>query len=159
MGSIPGSVPGALRPTKEKFYDAPYCSVAAEAGLGGFHGCDIDGDGEYAYINCYIPEDFHALVDIAVVFLGGATLTPMTLRIVTNYCANGEAYTTHNELVNMSINAVNNQLTELEIIEAIDIAAESSGPIAAGDYLGVQVSRQAGQNTHALILGVRIHYV
>ena len=113
MGSIPGSVPGAIVPTKEKFYDSPYCSVAAECGLGGFHGCDIDGDNEYAYISCYIPEDYHALEDIEVVFIGGADLTPMTLRIVTNYCSNGEAYTTHNETVNKSINVINNQLDEL----------------------------------------------
>ena len=154
MGSIPGSVPGALVPTKEKFYDAPYCSVADECGLGGFHGCDIDGNGEYAYINCYLPEDYHALEDIEVVLIGGATETPMTMRIVTNYCSNGEAYTTHNELVNKSINVTNNQLTELDISDCVDVAA-----LAPGDYIGVQVSRQAGQNTHALILGVRIKYV
>lgn len=154
MGSIPGSVPGALVPTKEKFYDSPYCSVAAEAALGGFHGCDVDGDNEYAYINCYLPEDYNALEDIVVVFLGGADLTPMTLRIVTNYCSNGQAYSTHNESVNKSINAVNNQLTELDISDCVDVAA-----LAAGDYLGVQVSRQAGQNTHAIIVGVRIRYV
>ena len=155
MGSIPGFVPGALVPTKEKFYDAPYCgNIPAVAALGGFHGCDLDEDEESAYINCYLPEDFNAMQDIAVVLIGGATLTPMTLRIVTNYCSNGELYTAHDEDVNKEINVTNNQLDELDISDCVDVAA-----LVAGDYLGVWVSRDIGQNTHALILGVRIHYV
>ena len=153
--STPGSVPGALVPTKEKFYDSPWCSGGAECGLGGFHGCDVDDDDERAYINCCLPEDYHAMQEIELVFIALATLTPMTVTIVTNYCQNGEAYSTHNEPgVDKSINTTLNQLTELDITDCVDIA-----PLVAGDYIGVQVWRETGKNTDALIMGVRIKYV
>ena len=150
-----GSIPGALVPTKEKFYDSPFCSGgAAAAALGGFHGCDVNTDDHLAYINCCLPEDYHALQEIELVFIALATETPMTMVVITNYCSNGQAYSTHNESVIKSINTTLNQLTELDLTDCVDVAA-----LAAGDYIGVQVWRETGKNTDALIMGVRIKYV
>ena len=146
-------------PTKEVFFQPMMSSQNGWNGLGNFAGITIDADGEYAYINSYIPHDFSALEKIALVMIARATLNPMYMRVFTNYCKNGEAYFEHNDqsLLHASLNTVLDRTQELDISGAVDIRA-----IEADDYLGIQVSRQAAQapvhNTNAIITGVRIKY-
>jgi len=142
------------RPTKEKFFNVVCSSGNGWSELGAWAGVRVDGDNEYAYITCHIPHDFDKLEEIRLVLLSLATLTPMNLRIVTDYCQAEEAYFEHNELENFNINTVLNRMQELNIEAVVDIA-----PIEPGDYLGIQVSRQAGQNTNCIIIGARIKYL
>lgn len=140
-----------LEATKEMFFGI---SVADGLGnLGGFGGGLVDGDNEDAWINCLLPWDFHTLKEIAVVLIPVATLTPMTIRVVTNYCRKNAIYTEAGETIDRGINVTANRMTELNIADAVD-----AHRLAANDYLGVDVRRVAGQNTNALILGVRIKY-
>jgi hypothetical protein len=140
------------RPTKEEFY-APVYSTNWTA-LGAWAGPSIDADGRYGYITCYLPKDFDKLEEIRLLVLSLATLTPMQMRIVTDYCKNGEAYFEQNELENFNLNTVLNRIQELNIEAVVDIR-----PLEPGDYIGIQVSRQPGQNTNMILLGARIKYL
>jgi len=144
------------RPTKEKFYPGIYAAQGAFSALGGFSGPDVDGTGEYGYVNCYLPEDFDYLEEIVLVFIATATATPMYVNIVTDYGKKGEAYFQHNENVVLHINTVLNRIHELNLYDAVD-----TKPLEAKHYLGVQVSRLntlPTENTDMIILGVRIKY-
>lgn len=139
------------RPTKEPFF--PVVHGTDMTGLGAWGGARVDTDSDYAYITCYCPEDFHSLEKIRLVFIALASLTPMNMRVVTDYAKNGEAYFQHNELENFNVNTVLNRIQELDIEAVVDIR-----PLEPGDYLGIQVSRQAGQNSNLIVLGARIKY-
>jgi len=142
------------RPTKEIFYPSTYAAGGQGMGaIGGFSGPIIDADDEYGYVNCYMPKDYDMGEEIVLVFISRATATPMYMRIVTDYGKNGEAYFEHNELVQLGINTVLNRIQELNLYDAVDTVR-----LEAGDYLGIQVRRVAGQNTNLMLLGVRVKY-
>jgi len=152
----------AQRPaTKEIFL--PFTSYAGGADLsavGGFGGIRIDANGEYAYCTIYLPEDFKSFVEAKVVFLALATTTPMTMRIVTNWCPAGANYAQANNLQTKSINTFLHNVEEVDISQALTTLGGNT-KIAAKDYLGVQFSSQAGPpalNTNVIVLGVRIKY-
>jgi hypothetical protein len=133
----------------------PTTGGSEQSQRGAWTGYLLDGDGEYAYINLQLPYNFAELEELALTILPYATLTPMYLRVLTDYCKNGEAYFEHNDQVrHKSINTVQYRMAEIDIKDAVDIR-----PVDAGDYIAVQVGRIAGQspthNTNALIIGVR----
>lgn len=140
------------RPTKEVFY--PVIGGTEPYYLGAWKGYILNNDNQYAYTTCYIPKDFDKLQEIKLVVLALSTLTPMNMRIVTDYAKAEEAYFQHNELEDFNLNTVLNRIQELNIEAVVDIR-----PLELGDYLGVQVSRQVGNNTNLIVLGVRIKYL
>ena len=153
----------AQRPaTKEVFYRF---SIIAQGGadlyaVGGHSGIRVDANAEYAYCECYLPHDFKKLIEATVVFLSLATLTPMTFRVVTDWCQAEANYFQHNNLINYSVATVLNRVQGRDISSALITLGGTAG-LQAKDYLGVQVSSQAGppaQNTNAMFLGVRIKY-
>ncbi len=126
-----------------------------EIKIGGFTGYLVDADGEFAYINIYIPKNFARLLELEVVLIPYATATPMYMRIITDYCQDGEAYFEHNETnLHKSINTVTNRRADLDILDCVDTA-----PVEGGDVIGIQVSRVTAlsptHNTNALIIGAR----
>ena len=144
------------RPTKEEWFAATYASGGDKSALGGFSGPDIDNTNEYGYTNVYVPWDFDKLVSLVLSFIATATATPMYVNIVTNYAKAGEAYFEHNENVSLSLNTVQNGITELNLYDAVDTL-----PLEARDYLGIQASRLATlptENTDMIVLGVRLEY-
>lgn len=149
-----------LEATKEIFAPITGGSGSAYAQIGGHTGYLIVGDADYAYAELYIPWDFvgiDSLKQAMVSFIAQDTLTPMTFRVVTDWCKAERAYFDHNQLVNYNVNTVLNRLQGQSIAEAL-VALGDNAPLEAGDYLGVQISRVAGQNTNAIFLGVRIRY-
>jgi hypothetical protein len=140
-----------LEATKELFFPFTYGDEAWA--LGAHTGYRINADAEYAYAEGYIPWDFASLVEAKAVFIALATLTPMSFRVVTDYCQAEIGYFQHNDQLNKSVNTVLNRLQEVDVADLLDVA-----PLEAEDYVAFQVSRQAGQNTNALFLGVRIRY-
>lgn len=146
-----------LEATKEIFVPVTYGSGSSWQGIGGHHGYLLEGDADYAFVELYMPWDFKSLREASVSFIALATLTPMTFRVVTDYCKAGVGYFDHNQLVNVGVNTTLNRLQEAGIPHALRALA-SNAPLEAGEYLGVQISRQAGQNTNAIFLGVRIRY-
>jgi hypothetical protein len=149
-----------LEATKEIFAPIIGGSGSAYSQLGAFTGYLLNGDGQYAHTVLYIPWDFvgiDSLKQATVSFLAEATLTPMTFRVVTDWCKPEHAYFDHNQLVNYNVNTVAIRIQEQSIAEAL-VALFDNAPLEAGTYLGVQISRQIGQNTNAIFLGVRIRY-
>ncbi len=137
----------------EDFQSATGGSAAAQ--IGGFTGYLVDDDGEYAYINIYIPTNFAELEEIAVLLMPYATATPMYMRAVTDWCQNGEAYFQHNETnLSKSVNTILNRMVELDIMDCVD-----AQPVDPGDYIGIQIGRVAAQdpahNTNAIVVGAR----
>jgi hypothetical protein len=146
-----------LEATKEFFYPVQYGSGgAAQTAIGAHTGWTIDGDDQYVYVEGYIPWDFVKLTEAVVALLAQANLEPMTFRIVTDFCATPRAYYVGNNQINCQINTINNFVQECDISPAmIDLEGVRLGP---KNYLGVQISRQAGQNANAIFLGVRLRY-
>jgi len=148
-----------LEATKEIFF--PFTGIgetqATSVALGAHTGILVNANGEYAYGEGYIPWNFSHLVEGKIVLLSYATLTPMNFRVVTDYCPPETAYFLHNSLKNINVNTVLNRVQEANIADAL-VDLTDSAPLEAENYLGVQVSRQVGQNTNALFLGVRIRY-
>lgn len=140
--------------TKEFFIP---CSKGTDSqALGGHHGYLIDADGEYAYTELYVPHDFRRLRSIDLVLIARDTLTPMTMRVMTNYGRVGDWYYYYGgaaETEDYRFDVDLNRIYELPIYSVVD-----QGPIIVGHYIGVQVSRQIGQNTNAIILGVKFRY-
>lgn len=147
-----------LEATKEFFYPFTYGSGgAAAAALGGHTGWLVNGDNQYTYVECFIPWDFKFLTSANLVFLSQDNLTPMTFRIVSNFCRAQEAYSEGNNQVNYAVNTITNVVQVGDISTAL-VNLGSNAPLQAREYLGVQVSRQPGQNTNAIFLGLRIRY-
>jgi len=155
----------AQRPaTKEVFYVFSGGSGGADfSAVGGHGGWRVNADNEYIYCECYIPHDFKSLVDAKIVFLELATLTPMTFRAITDWCQAETNYFQHSDGRTKIINTVLPPGQAAGHVRECDFRAEllsliGAAGLEAKDYLGVQVSRQAGQNTNAIFLGVRIRY-
>lgn len=149
-----------LEATKEIFGPVTYGSGNGFQAVGGHVGYLLNSDDDYAYVELYMPWDFigvNPLKEAAVSFLSLATLTPMTFRIVTDWCKPEHAYFDKNQLINCSVNTVLNRIQEVSITRALTALGDNA-PLEAGVYLGIQISRQAGQNTNAVFLGVRIRY-
>lgn len=147
-----------LEATKEIFYPFTFGSGGAAAtALGAHVGWLVNGDNQFAYAECFLPWDFKFLTSANIVFLSEATLNPMTFRIVTDFCRAQEAYAEGNNLVNFQKNTITNVVQVVDISPAM-VNLGSNAPLQAKEYLGVQVSRQSGQNTNAIFLGVRIRY-
>jgi len=151
---------GGNRSTRRAGYyeheDFENCSYGTnEAALGGFSGYRVYQDGEYGYINLYIPKNFARLMELEVFFIPYATATPMYMGVVTDYCQDGEAYFEHNEnMLHKSVNTVLSRGVELDVLDCVDVA-----PVEGGDYIGIQINRTAGlspaHNTNALVVGAR----
>ena len=147
-------------PTKEIFAPFTTYTNATYSAVGGFGGILINANAEYTYCNIKLPWDFNRIVDAKVVFIAAATATPMTFRIVTNWCKAEALYSQANNLQAKSVNVIANYVHEVDMSQAL-ITLGGNTRIAALDYLGVQVSSQAGppaQNTNAIFLGVKIRY-
>lgn len=146
-----------IPPTREVYYQASMHHPSEHPGEWGLHhGYLLDDDDEYVLTECYVPHDFHELLEIKLVFVAAATLTPMTLGIQTMYCTVNEDHNLHGYGPGaMSINVFAEHLYELDISEFV---LQSPNPIAAGDYIGILANRVAGQNANAVILGVRLRY-
>jgi len=149
-----------LEATKEIFAPITGGSGGAYAQIGGHTGYLINGDADYAHAELYIPWDFggiEPLKQATVSFIAQATLNPMNFRVVTDWGKPGYMYASHNQLVNYDVNTFLNHIQEQSIASALQALADNA-PLEAGAYLGVQISRQVGQNTNAIFLGVRIRY-
>jgi hypothetical protein len=147
-----------LEATKEYFYPFLYgTGGAAQSALGGHVGWSIDGDAQYVYAECYIPWDFVKLTEAVVALLAQANLEPMTFRVVTDFCRTPRAYFEGNNQINCEINTITNFVHECSISPAM-VDLDSGMLPQPKEYLGVQVSRQAGQNANAIFLGVRLRY-
>lgn len=142
-------------PTKEKFFQTVACSGDGWAGLGGFYGCEIDGDAEYSYITCHVPHDFNKIVSLVVAIIPRTPLAEMTMTVMVNYAHKGAVYSQHNKTLTKTFLAADNTMTEVDITDLVDLP---NATLEMNDYLGIQVSRAAGQNTDALILGARLKY-
>ena len=149
-----------IPPTREMFFPT---TNGTEANTAGTHtGHLINDDDENALAEIYVPHDYHGLVEMAVAFIAGEALTPMTMNISTNYGEKNEAYNRSAwGAIEKSINTGSDIIQELDISEFViegNDGVTLRHAIEAGDYIGVAVSRVAGQNTNALILGIRLRY-
>ena len=140
-----------LEATKEVLYVKTYSSN--DIVKGGFGGGHLAQEGDGVWINCYLPWNFDDLTEAKLVLIPVTTLTPMTLRIITNYGLAGEGYNVGGETLDKSINTVANRITELDIADCLDTRS-----LAPKMYIGVQARMHAGQNTNALIIGVKLRY-
>lgn len=145
-----------IPPTREIFIPASRGTAGQEKG--NHHGYLVHGDTEYAQTEFYVPHDYDGFVEAVLVLIAYEDLAEMTMRVTSNYCAKDEVYNLNVQgPFDVGIATGTETLHELDISNFINGDATVS-PIQAGDYVGVEVERVAGQNTNALILGVRFRY-
>jgi len=140
-----------LEATKDVLYVKSFSSN--DIVKGAFGGGYLAQDGDGVWTNCYLPWNFDDLIEAKLVIIPVYTLTPMTIRIITNYGLAGEGYNAGGETLDKSINTVANRITELDIADCFDTRS-----LAPKMYIGVQARRHAGQNTDTQVIGVRLKY-
>jgi len=144
-----------LEATKEFFEPCIGGSEYTGIGLGMF-GYLIDLDTEFATVGSYVPWDFRSLIEAAIMFVPVATFLPgaaMTVRVILTSPSVGQWYGEHNVTVDYAKACTINRVEELDITAQLDGAL-----LQTKNYIGGQVIRQAGQNTNAYIMGLRIKY-
>jgi len=140
---------GTATKTPERFY-------AATGGndpdvVGNHPGYLVDSLADSALTEVYVPRVFQQLLEIVIVIIAKATLTPMSMTAGVNYGAEGEAYNVHTNVGAPSLNVTNNVIHEIDISGLV-------AALAADDYLGVILTHM-GENVNCLVLGVRLRYV
>jgi len=126
-----------------------------------WHGYQIDLDDEAAYITFYVPHDFASLVDVKVVLIAFATLTPMSLTVGAYWAKAGTPSTTNTDTnYNYHLNTLMGHIHEVDISDLFTTPSvpDVMVPLQAGHYVAVSPSRILGNNTNCLILGLRFRY-
>ena len=144
-----------IPPTREIYQDTSNGTEAAAEGH--YHGYTVNDDQDEAFIQFLVPHDYHGLVEATLVLIPWLAATPMTVTVASTHTSVHENYAT-NVSANMicSFNSGNGTLQEVDISHIIDSIAANR--LKANDYVGVYVYRETGQNTNALVLGVRFRY-
>jgi hypothetical protein len=145
-------------PTKEVF-EAPVLAGgnAAFAEKGAHAGVVIDDDNEEAYLEMLCPHDFSKLSQLKAVVIPLETLAPdadMTVTVQVDHGRPTELYNQHTKTLAKSFTAVNEIITEVDITDLVDGTVQ----LQAIDYIGVKLSRVAGQNANLNFLGVKLKY-
>ena len=140
-------------PTKEIFVpafgtDNMFTTYASWSGI------MVDTNVDAAYMKILIPHDFNAVVSLDVVMIPYATLASMSFYVAANWAFPGTGDQTNQENNwHAAESTVFHQLTEVDIRNCVD-----TFPLQANQYLGIMVVRQVGNNTNALVLGIKLRY-
>jgi hypothetical protein len=145
-------------PTKEIF-DTPVMAGgnAAFAAKGAHVGVVIDDDDEGAYLEMMCPHDFSKLCELKATVIPLTTLAPgtdMTMTVQVDHGRPNELYNQHTKTLEKAFTAVNEVITEVDITDLVDGTVQ----LQDTDYIGVKVSRVAGQNANMNFLGVKLKY-
>ena len=144
-----------LEATRELFVPVTG-DISFESQLGDFTGALVDTDADEAYATILVPWDFGFLMECGVRMIPNATTTagaPMTLTVDVSSPAVGAIH-----LDNNTSNA-HAKVTTVNLLSEVDIKTQvDRGRLSVGDRLGFRIHRVAGQNTNALVLGVRFRY-
>lgn len=156
-----------IPPTREVFYSPTTGTGAATTGA--HVGFVIDDQAEDCNIEVMVPWDFKELVELVLVVIPITTAFQaiMTLSVFCQFAKPNQASNENNVVdgANVPIQhswvAVANYIQEINITDMVQRTNQfADRGLEAGDYLGVDVSRDAtnGDNTNANILGVRMRY-
>jgi hypothetical protein len=145
-------------PTKEVFATPELAGGNAAFGEKGAHvGIVIDDDDEEAYLEMLCPHDFSKLSQLKVAVIPLDTLAPgtdMTMTVQVDHGRPTEPYNQHTKTLAKGFTAVNEIITEVDITDLVDGTVQ----LQAKDYIGVKLSRVAGQNANLNFLGVKLKY-
>jgi len=146
-----------IPPTREVFWPATNGTAVDVKGV--HTGYIVDDDTDLAYIEGMVPHDYHGVVECALVFIAGISLATMTINVDADYAQAGELCTLQSQgAFEFSKTRVGlNKIDEIDIRNVINGDATVRA-IMRGDYIGFRPQRVAGQNTNALILGIRFRY-
>ena len=156
-----------IPPTREVFYSP---TLGTGAAVKGAHvGYTIDDQAEYCNIEVLVPWDFKELVDLVLVVIPITTAfqAAMTVSLFCQFAKKNQVYTENNVVDAATVPIQHSWLAIQDYIQEIDISDMVSKTnifadrgLEAGDYLGVDAARDAtnGDNTNAVILGVRMRY-
>jgi len=142
-----------------EIFDAPFTATAYAQVLNGHYGAQIDHNGDFCAILLHVPHDYSRLEKLTVVVAANAGLPSMNFRVVCSYARNKEPFGTYGGTIDYSF-------ASAQQIQEIDISLSVAGgagvrSLKAGDYLGLEVSRNAGivgVNTNLNVLGARLKY-
>jgi len=144
-------------PTRCAFYTfASLAGGATLTNLGGFAGVLINANGEQTFLSLFVPHDFRKLKHLCLVLIPREANPAMTIRTVCNFAHDGEVYTTHSKTLDHTF------IAALDVVQEIDLTALLDTlivPLHHNDYIGIEVTRVAGQNTNAMVLGIRLRYL
>jgi len=156
-----------IPPTREVFY-SPTTGTGAAA-KGAHVGYVIDDQAETCNIEVMVPWDFKELVELVLVVipLVSAFQATMSLSVFCQYAKRNQVYSENNVIdaanvpIQYSWSAVQDYIQEINITGMVQRTNQfADRGLEAGDYLGVDVERNAtnNDNCNANILGVRMRY-
>ena len=134
----------------------PVTAAADLIGFGAHPGGLIDAVDEWARIECRVPTDFVALIDLEVVYVSVAAPASYHASFLTEYGAIDESCMNHVEgEADREITAGGiNWIVAESISDLVD-----AGPLEALDHLGIQVNYSAvAPATNIVVLGARLTY-
>ena len=156
-----------IPPTREVFYSP---TIGTGAAVKGAHvGYVLDDQAEYCNIEVMVPWDFKELVELVLVVIPitAAFQSTMTVSLFCQYAKKNQAYNENSVIDGANVPIQYSWLAVQDYIQEINITGmvQSTNQFAdrgleAGDYLGVNVERNAtnGDNCNANILGIRMRY-
>ena len=112
----------------------------------------INADDENATISFMVPANFRTVVSVNLVWAALAGTVGMTFNVNTAYRASGEVANTHSTSINITRTTTNNFFYTDSISSAVS-------SLAAGDIVGVRVSRLTGGNGTLVVVGVQFVYL
>lgn len=142
---------------------AGYTDGLADQSIGKFTSqCLVDNNADHLAMNITVPDDFSSFTSIEVVWISNAGGTnDMYWSLNAQYGASGEAYSTHSDSPALGTTASggNNIINVQEPANALTLSS-----LAAGDYLGVYMTRDATNASDTLdanvwVFGMNFNYV
>lgn len=142
-----------------EIFAAPFTATAYAQAGNGHYGAQIDHNGDFCAILLHVPHDYSRLINLTVVVAANAGLPSMNFRVVCSYARNKEPYGTYGGTIDY-------RFASAQQVQEIDVSLSVAGgagvrTLKAGDYLGLEVSRNAaiiGVNTNLNVLGARLKY-
>lgn len=134
-----------------KEFFIPFVFGAEVTAYAAYSCANCDALNEEGDLSFFIPNDFIALVAASIVVIPRSTQAAAAWGIYSYYCAEGEAYNTHNESDAVSTyNVTDGQMFE------VDISGIFSS-LVANDFVGIRL-KQLNAAHDVSILGVRFKY-
>ena len=144
-----------IPPTREIFVPATSGTGASQKGT--HTGYILDDDNDDAWIELYVPHDYHGFYECVLVAIGINTLATQTINVDSDYgqkndysqlCSQGAFLYT---LTGVGAD----QIIEIDITNVINGDATTRA-IMRGDYVGIHA--EATTSTDLVVLGVRFRY-
>jgi hypothetical protein len=112
----------------------------------------IDTDLDEAALAFRVPNDFKTLVSASLIWMANAIVADMAISVGSNITEDGGTINGSADSATVTQTTASNTVYESSILSALNT-------VAAGDLVGLLVSRPNAGNTNAKVIGIKIEYI